>query len=301
MPPLPVYLKDRLRIILRASFLITRRNRKPGLAKVTLGVTSLSLFSACSTVETGMWGRNGFERVLTATGEPPPIAYGLMGASCSGPFDAEGAGYAASWSEPSVPRFPDVPPKPTTFVRVAPKLIGMDQPQSTLWMAAQRLSDQLENLGYEHAFYTYKDGFAVAANLEQFGPDGAPIAPPDRWRVKIPRGGPLDFIKNLFVAPVGRYRVIVFVVSERPLSFGKNGESEEVAGTGPAWLPEGAIGPDCEWEAIPTTTRTQCYALVYEYLKVQGAGPKAVFQTGENKTFTAAEHLKKAGFFTTSL
>ena len=59
----------------------------------------------------------------------------------------------------------------------------------------------------------------MASRIEQITPDGAPAA--DRWSLEVAPIGEhtlQGYFKALFYARPGRYRVIVFVVTNHPFS-----------------------------------------------------------------------------------
>jgi hypothetical protein len=85
---------------------------------------------------------------------------------------------------------------------------------------ARRLTQALDAAGYsEFGFYKANNGFGIVSRMEQFNEDGSPaltdarFLPPD---VSAPFSL-TDYLRQLFVAPEGLYRVIAFVVTDVPI------------------------------------------------------------------------------------
>jgi hypothetical protein len=118
----------------------------------------------------------------------------------------------------AIPTFPWPPPRPTTRAVLERALLAADA--ATLGEVAERLTAALGRAGYaEHSFYAVPGGFALATRLEQIEFDGTPIPEPARWSMAFPpreRFSLADYIRALFTAPEAHYRVIVFVVTDRP-------------------------------------------------------------------------------------
>ena len=79
---------------------------------------------------------------------------------------------------------------------------------------------------YETSYYSVPDGYALVCRLEKIEEDGRPVELPARWGTgiqTIKRFSLGRYLRALFVAPPGYYRLIVFVVS--PHSFTQSSQS----------------------------------------------------------------------------
>lgn len=163
-----------------------------------------------------------------------------------------------------------------------------------------QLADVADNL--ERALYAAKyprwsyssvpDGFALVCQMEQIKPDGTPSPEPARWSAEMRWVSDLtlvEFIKALANAQPGYYRVIVFIVTDKPWSrtSGKPTaeEAEQWLAVGFTRLPED-IGGLSYGRAYRTT------ALVYEFKKVSKDASATLL---ENSRTRADRHLEKAG------
>lgn len=155
------------------------------------------------------------------------------------------------------------------------------------------LSRALDARGYvEKRYYGVPDGFALITRIEQMLPDGASSPEPARWSVEPPRLRPLsftDYIKALFTAEPGFYRVLVFVVTATP--FGQSPErmtSDQIKELFSAGL---NVLPPVLAE-IPYTPRTACTVLIYEFRKPDRADPARPLVPG---ALGASVHLTRSG------
>jgi hypothetical protein len=176
----------------------------------------------------------------------------------AGPSDPSGA---------EVPSFPWPPPQPTTQTVLDRALIARGA--STLGDVAARLTSALTDIGYsEHSFYGVPGGFALATRLEQIEFDGTPKNEPLRWSAALPPREIFslgDFLSALFTAPEGHYRVIVFVVTDRPFAASGEAASQSEA---LAWLRNGLNALPSAIASLPLGDRYDGTALVYQYRKV---------------------------------
>src|SRR5262249_28026544 len=138
---------------------------------------------------------------------------------------------------PSIPQFPWPPPPPSTDYTFPKDLFSR---YSTVGQVTDTILTALERSGYvERSFYQTGDGgIARVTRLEMTTNDGSPAAETERW----PSGynnNPAsfaDFVRGLFFAKAGRYRVIVFVLQEA--SFRASG-TKATAEDAEKWLTQG--------------------------------------------------------------
>lgn len=114
--------------------------------------------------------------------------------------------------------FPWPPMLPSSMMVMERALVtGRTKPQLSLGQVDQRFSTALTKAGYgEKSYYEVPGGFALVTRLERIYPDGSP-ATDDRFPSSgagVSGMGLWQYVRALFSAPLGRYRVIVFVVTD---------------------------------------------------------------------------------------
>jgi hypothetical protein len=128
--------------------------------------------------------------------------------------------------------------------------------------------------------------------MEQIKADGTPSPEPARWSADLPWAANMtliEFIRALVNSPSGYYRVIVFIVTNRPWprtgEKPTGGEAEQWLAKGFTWLPK-SIGE------LPYGPDYRTTALVYEFKKVSKDANAFLL---EPSATSADDHLKKAG------
>jgi hypothetical protein len=207
-------------------------------------------------------------------------------------FGAGGWSATAAYigGDSKLPSFPWPPPRSTSRTRIDREwLVG---PEGTLGDAAERLERGLMDARYElPGYYAIPGGFAMATRMEQIEPDGTPLADELRWSTQLPprRISSLgDYLKALFTAPEGYYRVIVFTVTDQPVAAGAAKPSEAEAN---AWS---ASGGDRLPQAIASqafSRNHRCLVLVYEFRKLAGSEPTP----DPDGAPPASVHLERSG------
>ena len=128
------------------------------------------------------------------------------------------------------------------------------------------LSKALDSAGYtEKSYYAVPGGFALATRLERINNDGTSTPEPSRWHIgkePLSEFSISTYLKALFTAEPGYYRVIVFVIT--PIAF----EQKDVSVTdvdAQHWLVGGLnkLPPPIEDKIF--TAEFTCTALVYEF------------------------------------
>jgi hypothetical protein len=211
-------------------------------------------------------------------------ALGEMPMDAAPPLDANG----------EIPTFPWPPPQPTTQMVLEATLLAAGA--TTLGGVADRLTTVLGNLGYsEHGFYAVPGGFALATRLEQIEFDGTPKPEPLRWSSALPPRELFslsDFVRALFTAPEGHYRVIVFVVNDQ--AFAASGETvsgEEAL----AWIGAGLNRLPDSIADRPFTERHAGTAMIYQFHRVGHEQEPIANPDGAE---TAARQLERSGILT---
>jgi hypothetical protein len=192
----------------------------------------------------------------------------------------------------SIPHFPWPPPKPSAFATIPREFLIKAGTQATVGDVADRLEKAFQQAGYgEKTWYAVPGGFALASRLEQFNPDGTSKGEPDRWsaQLKAPEiFGLKDVMRALFTPQAGRYRIIVFIVSDQPFSAADKTVSAKEAGE---WVQKGAFQLPQTIREINYTPKHFCEALVYEFDQSTRDNP-AVFKAPSE--LQGETHLKKA-------
>ena len=168
---------------------------------------------------------------------------------------------------PPIPQFPWPPPRasasaviPAAFVRPG----GIDTP--TLGDVADEISAALDSGGYfERSYFGAPGGFAMVTRLERINPDGTSKQEAERWTVgalPLTSFSLADYLRALFTAPSGHYRIIVFVASSQPFA---QSEAEVERGEALAWLSEGLNRLPDNIALAPFTSQHTVTALIYEF------------------------------------
>jgi len=190
------------------------------------------------------------------------------------------------------PAFAWPPPRPSTRRTLARHLLTGSAAVPTLEYVAGRLQAALEANGYvEYSYYSVPGGFALATRLERIYPDGRSMAEPKRWEVAL---GPLtrfdlaEYLRALFDAERGHFRIIVFIVTPAPLVTGAEPPSAAAA---LAWPREGVpVLPDA-MRRLSYDDSFQTHALIYEF-ETRGVGQPAEFKA--SSSITGDAHLRRA-------
>lgn len=190
------------------------------------------------------------------------------------------------------PAFAWPPPRPSTRRTLARHLLTGSAAAPTLESVSNRLQAALESNGYvEYSYYSVPGGFALATRLERIYPDGRSMAEPKRWEVALApltRFDLAEYLRALFDAERGHFRVIVFIVTPTPLITGAESPS---ATSALAWPREGVpVLPD-SMRRIAYDDTFQTHALIYEF-EIRGAGQPPEFKASSGITGDA--HLRRA-------
>ena len=208
----------------------------------------------------------------------------------------EGSGGSAP-PQPAAFALPEFPwPPPTPSDRMLLPRAGFARglgANPSLSDAAGRLSDALGQAGYsQYSFYSAPGGFALVARLERIRPDGTPEPEAQRF---VPPSATEPFslgtyLKQLFIAPEGYYRLIVFVVTDNVVV---TKGTAPTAAAADIWLRNGADRLPPAYATMPFTKAHEVDALIYEFRK-QGKGPATALLPSP---LDARAHLQKAGLY----
>ena len=168
---------------------------------------------------------------------------------------------------PSPPQFPWPPPRASAHMVIDTPLIRASTSKS-LGDIDRVLTKALQATGYfEHSYFAVPGGFVLLTRIEHIN-ERTGGAMQDRWSVKPgPATSFSEYIRTLFTAAPGYYRVITLVVTYVAFDETTAGLSQLDANkylqTGTQVLPP-AIAQQ------KSTNWTKCTALIYEYRRYRG-------------------------------
>ncbi len=193
-----------------------------------------------------------------------------------------------------LPQFPWPPPSWTSrhALPVGLAIAGTDQ---TLGNVEDRMRAALGRAGISEwsVYGVGQDGFALATRMESIEKDGTPKPGDARWSVADPTLAALendrtfslwDYLRVLFTAQRGRYRVIVLTITDRPVV---PGEATGLPDPGAARLP-------ADWRAKPLNPGATCTALVYEFYRASEEDETMLLGLS---SLLAKRHLARAGLW----
>lgn len=191
----------------------------------------------------------------------------------------------------SIPQFPWPPPQ-WTLRTVLPEGLGVAREGEALGLIFDRLRTALRRAQISEwtVYGIDTDGFALVARLEHIDENGLPAA--DRWSGDArPRSFSIaDYVKALFTAKPGRYRVIAFVVTAKTVVAGPAADRqtiEELWQSGASELPVRVRGT-----VLPQSGRAE--ALVYEFFRPSQDDPPVQVSASR---LTVPLHLAGAGLW----
>ncbi len=199
-----------------------------------------------------------------------PSTSATIGQSAQGDAATTSAEIQVASGDPApapIPQFPWPPPRasasaviPAAFVKPG----GVDT--ATLGDVADEISAALDTGGYfERSYFGAPGGFAMVTRLERINPDGTPTDEAERWTVgalPLTSFSLAAYLRALFTAPSGHYRIIVFVVSSQPFA---QSETEVQRDEALAWLSDGLNRLPDNMALAPFTPQHTVTALIYEF------------------------------------
>jgi hypothetical protein len=194
---------------------------------------------------------------------------------------------AKTSNSPGIPSFPWPPPRFSSRAEVSRNFFSDDK---RLGEVADTLERALERAGHvEWSYYSVPKGFALATRLENLNSDGSPKS--DRWASTVGLGRDfsiLDYLRALFTAPAGYFRIIVFTVTSEPFTPTEVGPSREQA---MEWISLGGTGLPHAIADIPFGDDYECIALIYEFEKNEPANEAVTLLPGR---YPGKVHLQKS-------
>ncbi len=185
--------------------------------------------------------------------------------------------------------FPWPPPRASSRYSLPAQLLSA---YKTVGEVAGAITAALESCGYtERSFYRAGNGgIVLVTRVEAIAEDGRALPPPDRWKrvVTAPRGI-ANWIKGLFFAQPGFYRVIVFVIGGDSFKFD---EQVVTPGMANAWLSGSVDKLPPELAVHAFSANDSVWSLVYEFESRDTALPVSVLSPGH---LPAQTHLQKSG------
>ena len=227
--------------------------------------------------------------------EPPPLP-GRGGSTAPEPKPSPPKQPVPPTTAPSpagLPAFPWPPPRYSAYSTIAREWVALGA-SPTLASSARRLEVAFDAAGYgERSYYWIPGGFALVSRLEQIQSDAAPVASPARWAVSTPtvKTGVIDYIRALFNAPPGFYRVIVFAVTDQDFAAANRPPTSSEARN---WITTGSLRLPETVGKLPYSERHYTTALIYEFERSANQ-PEARVRTPSNSP--GRVHLEKAGLW----
>jgi hypothetical protein len=193
---------------------------------------------------------------------------GVVGGGSVGPIEPEPA---------PLPQFPWPPPEASATVDLTWKLLHSHGEFSRLGEVNDVLKRALWRAGYSTTSYLQVPrGFALVTRIEQIEPNGQPMPSPARWSIapsKLSFTGfsMTDYLRALFTSNPGHYRVIVFIVTDAPVTRADRPVSKDDTD---AWLRQGSTALPPGIAAQGWTSATICSAFIYEFIREDKTEPK---------------------------
>lgn len=202
---------------------------------------------------------------------------------------------AALWEQ--VPRFPWPPPKPSASCVLSRTYFAGAEETVTFRVVAERLEAALQHAGYfEIKWYAVPEvqGFAMVSRIEQINADGTPKQESsERWSIEVaaPEVFSLaSYLKALFTAQRGYFRILVFAVSLGPVTADATEaiDREEAL----AWIDRGASNLPASMLRQPFTPDHVATALIYEFEQISRDSKPSLREPSPHQ---GRDHLHKAG------
>jgi hypothetical protein len=149
----------------------------------------------------------------------------------------------------------------------------------------------------ERSYFAVPEGFAVVTRLERIAADGSPLPEPARWSTNwsqswVGEFSVVAYLRALFTADPGYYRIIVFVFVVTNVPFTQSVKTV-TAGAAAEWLHEGL-------NKVPSFVGNQryspdvaCTALIYQFERKLGSSANILVPS----PLAAHAHLVRSGLW----
>jgi len=194
-----------------------------------------------------------------------------------------------------LPRFPWPPPQASSKETISPELLTQELSNPTLGDIDSHLTKALRQMGHtEYSYFAIPDGYALVTRIEKIKNDGTPKSGSERWEANLDSMNDFslaDYLKSLFTAKKGYYRIIVFIISQREW-----GESSSIVTENEAmmWLRQGFVRLPDDLASTPFYPNYVSTALVYEF---EQTSPKKEAHLISPGKLAAHNHLEASGFY----
>jgi len=193
-----------------------------------------------------------------------------------------------------IPHFPWPPPQASATYIIPNTLIISKSGVTRLRDVDERITVALSDHGYsERSYFAVPAGYAQVTRIEQIEIDGTSMKGDNRW---VQDASPLSvfslqaYLKALFLAPRGYFRVIVFIITPIPFSQSDTKITREEA---MKWLSSGLNRlPDSIGEMEFSSQTFTCSALVYEFERPTESHDPTIRIPGRLQGLV---HLERAG------
>jgi hypothetical protein len=194
----------------------------------------------------------------------------------------------------ALPEFKLPAPRASAQMEIPRSLAPPGEP--TLQQVNAALRSKLKTGGYDDVgYYRVTNGFALATQMERIAPDGRPFAGEKRWVTEASGlaslSGPVSLssmMNALFHADPGYYRVMVFVVTNKPVTSSAAAMSSDVARV---MVAEGAPGLPHKFAQARFGPEYRVTVLIYEFSRTAVGKPA---QFSRPSTRSAAQQLRLA-------
>ena len=188
------------------------------------------------------------------------------------------------------------PPPSASSIEVLPASLVMPGGQDfTMGDVNKKLITALSSQGYySRSYFEIPDGFALVTKLEAFESDGRSANAAIRF-IPVSESAPAfdfaDYIRALFTAQPGHYRIIVFLITPKRFYQASAPPSEIEAQT---WLGKGLNDLPDEVARRPYPAACLTTAYIYEFERPEGATDVIPRQPG---ILDAHTHLVRSGIW----
>ncbi len=171
------------------------------------------------------------------------------------------------WDTEDYPKFPWPPPKASASVKITDEVLSSSIEKVVYLGDIDKIINKALKASeyWEMSYYAVPDGFALVTRLEQINSDGTPKEEQDRWSMQVPpmrKFTLMNYLKALFTANPGHFRILVFIVTPKPFS-----KSDETVDRKEAmdWLERGLNKLPQPIASKLYTNQCEITVLIYEF------------------------------------